>query len=204
MATTLARRHHSWRFVAAAPPREVFAVMEQMLGTPPYRYEVTGVASARIVEAERKGFFGQWRSGPRRPRWVTCQTSVGEAGTVVEVEASRGRGPLSRALQLVYLLSRGNRDRRTIYRDRTTPAGPVTLVASWAGTAYALFTDPSHAAPRGAELLTATPLEAIGNHGPFVKVRTGAGVEGWIERDQLVPAPGEATRDAQTRTAVYG
>ena len=77
-------------------------------------------------------------------------------------------------------------------------------MASWAGTPYALYTEPSSAASRGAHVLTATRLEAFGNHGPFVHVRTGDGVEGWIERDQLVPAPKEATREAQSRTAVYG
>jgi hypothetical protein len=205
MAEKVAPHRYSWRFGAAAPPREVFAVMEQMIGTPPYRYEVTGSDSARIIEVERKGFFGQWRGSPSRPRWVTCRAVQSDVCTVVEVEASRGRGPVPRALQLVYLLSRGNRDRRTIYRERAFPhGGPVTLVASWAGVPYLLYTEPSFFAPRGEKVHTAMPLVAVGEHGPFVKVRLQSGVEGYIERDQLVPAPAQATREAQTEVASLG
>jgi hypothetical protein len=200
----LARRRHGWQFVAAAPPREVFSVMEQMIGTPPFRYEVTGPDSARAIEAERKGFFGQWSRRVRRPRWVTCTARLGETGTEVAVEASAGKGAVPRGLQLVLLLSRGNHDRRTIYRDRHFPNGPVTLVASWAGTPYHLYTEPSFDAPRGEAVHTATPLSSLGHHGAFVKVCTADGTIGWIERDQLVPAPSVATRDAQVSTAIYG
>jgi hypothetical protein len=35
-------------------------------------------------------------------------------------------------------------------------------------------------------------------------VRTESGAEGYIERDQVVPAPAEASRVAQQRTAVLG
>ena len=59
---------HRWDFVCAAPVREVFAITEQMIGTPPYRYEVTGEDSARIVEYERNGFFGNWRQLASRDR----------------------------------------------------------------------------------------------------------------------------------------
>jgi len=205
MAEKLAPRRKSWRFGAAAPPREVFAVMEQMIGTPPYRYEVTSPDSARIIEAERKGFFGQWRRQPPRPRWVTCTAVQGDTGTIVEIEASRGRGALPRALQMVYLLSRGNRDRRTIYRERTFPSGgPVTLVASWAGTPYLLYSEPRFSASRSEKVYTATPMIAVSEHGPFVKVRLPSGVEGFVERDQLVPAPEEATRAAQSKVASLG
>lgn len=219
MSESLARSRYSWRFTVSVPPRYVFAAMEQSTGTPPFRYEVTGPDSARIIEAERKHpLFGNWRrldlrddDGTYRQRrfvrsrrWMTCRAVSTERGTEVAVEASRGRGPVPRALQLVELLSRGPADRRSIYRDRTIPPGPVTLVASWAGTAYHLFDRPAFDAPRGEGVLTATPLEATGQSGPFVRVRTGSGVEGWIERDQLVPAPAEATREAQLRTAVHG
>jgi hypothetical protein len=200
----LAPRKHGWKFVAAAPPREVFAVMEQMVGTPPFRYEVTGPDSARAIESERKGFFGQWSKRVRRPRWVTCTAHLGETGTECAVEASSGRGAVPRALQLVQLLTRGNRDRRTIYRDRHFPNGPVTLVASWAGTPYQLYAEPRFSAPRGTPVHTATPLVSLGHSGAFTRVRTGDGVEGWIERDELVPAPSVATRAAQTSTARYG
>jgi len=201
---SLAPSKHSWRFVAAAPPREVFSVMEQMIGTPPFRYEVTGTDTARIIEAERKGFFGQWSRRVRRPRWVTCTASMGETGTEVAVEASAGRGAVPRGLQLVQLLTRGNHDRRTIYRDRHFPNGPVTLVASWAGTPYSMYAEPRFSAPRGEGVLTATPLVSLGHSGSFTRVRTGHGTTGWIERDELVPAPSVATREAQVQTARYG
>jgi hypothetical protein len=200
----LAPSRQSWRFVAAAPPREVFAVMEQMVGIPPFRYEVSGPDSARAIEVERKGFFGQWSRRVRRPRWVTCTARLVETGTDVAVDASAGRGAVSRALQLVVLLSRGNHDRRTIYRDRHFPNGPVTLVASWAGMQYRMFTEPRFDAPRGEPVLTATRLVSLGHHGAFVQVRTEKGITGWIERDQLVPAPPVATREAQVTTALYG
>jgi hypothetical protein len=200
----LARGRHRWEFVAAAPPREVFAVMEQMIGTPPYRYEVTGPDSARIVEAQRKGFFGQWSPRVRRPRWVTCSARGVETGTEVILQASTGRGALPRALQLVHLLTQGARDHRTVYRDRHFPPGPVTLVASWAGMPYLLHTEPRHGAQRGEAIHTATPLVALEHSGAFVKVRTDTGAVGWIERDQLVPAPPVATREAQVVTARHG
>jgi hypothetical protein len=217
VAEPLAKPSYSWRFLTAAPPREVFAVMEQMLGLPPFRYEVTSTDSARIVEFERKGFFGQWRKLERRlrdgsrewkrrvrPRWVTVRSTITDTGTLVEVAASRGRGPVPRALQLVNLLTRGTRDRRTIYRERRIPPGPVTLVASWAGTPYPLYEAPDFSAPRGAKVLTATPLVAISEHGPFIRVRLPDGTEGYVERDEIVPAPFEATRRAQEETAVLG
>ncbi|MGH7746758.1 MAG: hypothetical protein ACREQ5_18685 [Candidatus Dormibacteria bacterium] len=203
-ARHLARRKHGWQFVAAAPPREVFSVMEQMVGTPPFRYEVTGPDSARAIEFERKGLFGNWTRRVRRPRWVTCTARTVETGTEVAVEASAGKGAVPRGLQLVVLLTRGNRDRRTIYRDRRFPPGPVTLVASWAGTPYQLYLDPRFDAPRGEGVLTATPLSALRHHGVFVEVRTGHGSTGWIERDELVPAPPVATRESQVETAQFG
>src|ERR1700686_5133493 len=105
---------HTWRFVVAAPPREVFAVMEQSIGTPPFRYEVTGDDSARIVEFQRNSlvgtwrrvddgrrFLGSWRKAIRSQRWVRCTAPVGDAGTLLEVGASRGRGCLPRALQFI-------------------------------------------------------------------------------------------------------
>lgn len=200
----LAPKKHSWQFVAAAPPREVFSVFEQMVGTPPFRYEVTGRDSARVIEAERKGFFGQWSKRVRHPRWVTCTARTGDTGTEVSIEASSGKGAVPRALQLVVLLSRGNHDRRTIYRDRRFPNGPVTLVASWAGTPYQLHLEPRFNSARGEAVYTATQLRSLGHRGAFTEVVTDTGVTGWIERDQLVPAPGVATRAAQVATATEG
>ncbi|MDQ2960317.1 MAG: hypothetical protein M3R48_04615 [Candidatus Dormibacteraeota bacterium] len=205
-----AKRAAQWRFVVSAPPREVFAVMEQMIGTPPYRYEVVDENSARVVEFTRISLVGHWRPvddkrkvlGRDRPavrnqRWVRCRAVPADAGTVVELEASTGRGAMPRALQLIGVVSRGVGDPRTIYRSRHIPPGPVTLVASWAGMPYALFLAPSHDAQRGPEVFTASRMEAIpGGTSGFVQVRLSDGTEGYLERDQVVSAPSIATREA--------
>jgi hypothetical protein len=211
----LAKRFFAWRLVVPAPPREVFATMEQLLGVAPYRFEVLGETEARIVESRRRGFFGQWSRPRLGTRWVTCRAVPVEQGTAVEVAASSGgglvmkalaradRGPTTRALQLVKLLSSGADDLRTIYRTRTIPPGPVTLVASWAGTPYELYAEPRWDAGRGARIFTATEIEALpGGSGPFVRVRVPqTGVEGYVERDQIVAAPEKATREAQLEAA---
>jgi hypothetical protein len=211
-----AKAAHDWRFVVAIPPREVFAVMEQVIGTPPFRYEVVGESTAQIVEFQRNSLVGHWRrvdgrsseGGTRRParnqRWVRCTAITTNAGTVVELEASRGRGALPRALQLIGVISRGVEDQRTIYRERYIPPGPVTLVASWAGMPYRLFSAPDHRAARGAEVLTATRMEAVpGGTASFLKVRLSDGTEGYVERDQVVAAPVRATREAGLEAARY-
>lgn len=197
---------YHWRFVCAAPVREVFAITEQMVGTPPYRFEPTGPNSARIVEFERKHWlFGQFSRKVRSPRWIDVRAEETEAGTEVEVDAVGGKATKARSLQIVQLLTRGVRDRRTIYRDRAIPPGPITLVASWAGMEYPIYLEPRYDAPRGEKVHTASPLQAIGMHGvTWVKVRLESGAEGYIERDQVVPAPEEASRVAQVRTAIYG
>jgi hypothetical protein len=212
----LAPSAYTWRLIVAAPPREVFAVMEQMIGTPPYRYEIAGESEARITEFRRRGLFGQWSKPRARIRWVRCRALESPQGTSVEIEASSGGGlifkamgkadlgPMTRALQLIRLLTSGSGDPRTLYRDRRIPPGPVTLVASWAGMPYRLFTEPRHDAPRGREILTATELEALAERvGPFVKVRVDGAEEGWIESDQIVPAPAVSTREAQIETARF-
>jgi len=212
----LAPSAHTWRLIVAAPPREVFAVMEQMIGTPPYRYEISGESEARITEYRRRGLFGQWSKPRARIRWVRCRALEATQGTSLEIEASSGGGlifkamgkadlgPMTRALQLIRLLSAGSGDARTLYRDRRIPPGPVTLVASWAGMPYRLFTQPRHDAPRGRAILTATELEALAERvGPFVKVRVAGEDEGWVENDQIVPAPAVSTREAQVETARF-
>jgi hypothetical protein len=202
---SLARQAYRWTFLTAAPPREVFAVMEQMLGFLPFRYEVTGESSARIVEFRRKGLVGQWSKRVGwRTRWVTCEATVGPTGTTVVVAASRGRGAVPRALQLVTLLTRGAADHRTVYRVRAIPPGPVSLVASWAGMPYRLYTEPRWDAPRGAPVLTASRIEAMpGGSGPFTKVRLADGGEGFVETDQIVAAPQAATRAAHEEAARF-
>jgi hypothetical protein len=200
------KARYTWRFVCAAPVREVFAISEQMAGIPPYRFEPTGPDSARIVETERKHFlFGQFSKRVPNPRWIDVRAAETEAGTEVVVTAVKGKAPKSRALQIVQLLTRGVHDRRTIYRDRSIPPGPITLVASWAGVEYPVYLEPSYDAPRGEGVHTASRIEAIGMHGTtWVHVRLESGVEGWIERDQVVAAPAEASRGAQVRTSIYG
>ncbi len=189
--------------------------MEQMIGSAPYRYEVVGESEARIIEHRRRGLFGQWGRPKVRIRWVRCRAVTTTEGTWVEVEASSGggliskamgkadRGPSTRALQVIRLLTAGAADSRTLYRERRIPPGPVTLVASWAGMPYRLFLEPRHDATRGREILTATEVEALPERsGQFVKVRVGAD-EGWVESDQIVPAPAVSTRAAQIETARF-
>jgi hypothetical protein len=191
--------------------------MEQSIGTPPFRYEVTGDDSARIVEFQRNSVVGHWRRiddrrkvlGRSRPavrnqRWLTCTATVGETGTMVEVEASKGRGCLPRALQFIGVISRGVEDPRTIYRARHIPPGPVSLVASWAGMPYRLYTAPDRTSQRARDVYTATRMEAIpGGNATFVKVRLSDGFVGYIERDQIVAAPERATRQAGVEAARY-
>ncbi len=201
----LAKEAEHWTFLASVPPREVFAVMEQMLGTFPFRFELTGESSVRIVEFRRRELIGQWsRHVELRTRWVTCEARIELSGTVVTVAASKGLGPVPRALQLVQLLTRGSDDARTVYRHRTIPEGPVSLVASWAGMPYQLFTEPRRDAPRGPGVRTASGVQAIaGGSGPFTKVRLSDGTEGFIETDQIVAAPEASTREAQLETARF-
>lgn len=192
--------------------------MEQMIGTPPFRFEVTGDHSARVVEFQRNSVVGHWRrvdGGPSRPgrrlrrparnqRWVSCSATAGDVGTIVEIESSGGRGTLPRALQLIGVLTHGVNDPRTVYRVRHIPPGPVTLVASWAGMPYALYSGASRAAGRGTQVFTATRMEAMtGGTAEFVKVRLSDGTEGYIERDQVVAAPEQATRGAGLEAARY-
>jgi len=187
--------------------------MEQMVGTYPFRYEVTGPNAARIIEFQRKGLIGNWTARMVRPvQWVTCTVEQVNGGTMVSVACCRrrsligGRDPApTRALQLVGLLSRGVTDLRTVYRERIIPSGPISLVASWAGTPYRLYVEPRFDADRGAAIFTATRVEAIdGGTATFVHVRLADGTEGYLERDQIVPAPQRALREAQAQTAALG
>ena len=216
IAAVLAPENHTWRFVTPVPPREVFATMEQLIGTQPYRFEVVDAGTARAVEHVRRGFFGNWSRPRRGIRWVSCTASSTQLGTEVVVAASRNgslitramgrfdRGPDARALQLVRLLTAGRDDKRTIYRLRPIPPGPVTLVASWAGVPYRLYTEPRFDAPRDGEILTATEIEAVpGGNATFVRVRLRDGGEGYVERDQIVAATDVATREAQTEAARF-
>lgn len=212
----LAKEKQTWRFVVPTPPREVFATMEQLIGTMPYRFEVLDGDSARAIEVSRRGTFGNWVKPRVGVRWVRCTAIRTGRGTAVTVTASApggmllkatGRiegGPAARALQLVRLLTADRGDDRTIYRQRFIPPGPVTLVASWAGTPYRLYGEPRYDAPPGPDILTATELEAVpGGDAAFVKVRLRDGREGFVERDQIVAATEVATREAQTEVARF-
>lgn len=195
----------TWHVVTASPPREVFAVMEQLLGTLPYRFEPVDEHTARIVEVVRNGFFGNWRRVKRSPHWVTVRVHADKDGTAVDVEASSAYAAQTRALQLHQLLQRGISDRRTVYRDRHIPEGPVSLVASWAGTGYGLYLEPRYGAARGQVVHTATEMAATSDLvGQFIKVKTADGAEGYVERDQIVPAPPRATRANPVEVARFG
>ena len=190
--------------------------MEQLIGTLPYRFEVLDADKARAIEVARRGIFGNWVRPRAGIRWVMCTAILRPQGTEVVVTSSSpggmllkstGRiesGPIARALQLVRLLTAGRTDQRTIYRERFIPPGPVTLVASWAGTPYRLYSEPRYDASPGAEILTATELQAVpGGDAAFVKVRLRDGREGYVERDQIVAATEVATREAQTAVARF-
>lgn len=212
----LAKEKQTWRFVVPTPPREVFATMEQLIGTLPYRFEVLDKDTAQAIEVSRRGIFGSWVTPRVAVRWVRCGAIRTAQGTEVTVTASSPGGmllkatgrldgaPVARALQLVKLLTAGRDDARTIYRQRLIPPGPVTLVASWAGTPYRLYVEPRYDAEPGPEIHTATELQAVpGGDAAFVKVRLRDGREGYVERDQVVAATEVATREAQTEVARF-
>lgn len=203
IAAMLAKSKRSWRFTSTVPPREVYAVMEQLLGVPPYRFEVAGPGEGRIVEDRRwNKLVGFWGRPRRRIQWVSCTAILGAEATEVVVETSGRRGTAERAQQLIQLLTHGVSDPRSVYRSREIPPGPVSLVASWAGVPYALYLEPRFDAERGTEIHTATRMRALpGGGGPFVQVELADGTTGYVERDQIVAAPERATRDAQVETA---
>lgn len=178
--------------------------MEQLTGAFPYRFEAVGPHEARMVEAERRGFFGQWTKPRGRLGEVRCSAVQEPAATAVVITATPGRATESRALQLVHLLTSGRQDPRTIYRQRLIPAGPVTLVASWAGMPYRMYAEPEYSSPRVGAITTATPMETVdGTPGHWRRIRLQDGTEGFVEQDQLVAAPAVATRRAQAEAAKY-
>ncbi len=193
----------SWSFRVASPPREVFAVMEQMIGTPPYRFEVVKDDEARIVQFQHKSLVGAWKERPVLSHHVSCTARVVEDGTHVTVTASKDAASRSRAQQLVELFERAVGDPRTYYRERSIPLGPVTLVASWAGTPYVLYTEPRFDAPRRGNMYTATRVEAVEIlEGAFCKVRLPSGETGYVEKDQIVPVPVHDAANAHYVSAV--
>lgn len=173
-----------------APPREVFASAEQVLGLPPFSFRVVDERTAEVVQDIANGLFGQWSrvKHPRNRIRIECDNT--DAGTRVTVTAVGDRSATMRATNLIRILGKGETDPHTVYRYRAIPPGNCTIVQSWAGTGYPIYLAPDHTARRGRSVRPASPLVALQQHGRWVKVRAGAGdeaEEGWIEADQLVP-----------------
>jgi len=184
-------RPHSDRWVATvfAPPREVFAVAEQVLALPPFTFRVVDSNTAEIVQDIANGFFGQWSKvkNPRNRIRIECEPV--DAGTQVTVTAVGVRSARMRAANLLRILGQGERDHATVYRYRTISPGPCTVVQSWAGTGYPVFMAPDHTASRGRAVRPSSKLQALRQRGRWVQVRVGEGddaEDGWIEADQLV------------------
>lgn len=185
-------QRHSWVATVFAPPREIFAVAEQVTALPPFSFRVVDAQTAEVVQALANGFFGQWRQVryPRTKIRIACRPVL--QGTELTLTAEGQRSATMRAVNLLRILTRGERDQATVYRYRVVPPGPCTLVQSWAGSSYPLFLGPDHAAPRGRPVLPATQLTALEQIGRWVHVRSGAPddqQDGWIEADQLVGDP---------------
>ncbi len=185
-----------------APPREVFALAEQVAALPPFRFRVIDEGTAEVAQVTMNGFFGQTRQVryPKNRLTIACRST--DAGTEVQIHAVGDRSAMLRATNLLRVLTLGERDRATVYRYRAIPAGRCTLVQSWGGTGYPLYRDPDHGSARGRAVRPATPLVALEQRGRWVRVRAGEGEtaeEGWLEADQLVP-----DRKGPGREAVAG
>jgi hypothetical protein len=190
---------HRWVATVFAPPREVFAVAEQVMALPPFTFLVIDDHTAEVVQSIANGFFGQW-SRVKRPKTkvrIECRSSP--QGTELTMVAEGQRSATMRALNLLRILTQGERDGATAYRLRTISPGPCTVVQSWAGTGYPLFLEPDNQAMRGIPVRPASPLVALEQIGRWVHVRAGTGDDaqnGWIEADELVSDPVPARRGA--------
>lgn len=184
------KRQDRWEAVVFAPPREVFALAEQVTGLPPFSFRVVDGHTAEVVQDLANGFFGQWSKVRYPKNRIRIECEPISAGTRVTISAQGDRSCTMRATNLLRILGRGERDRSTVYRYRAIPPGPCTVVQSWAGTGYPVYSEPDHGAPRGRAVRPASPLVALEQRGRWVRVRAGEGdevEEGWIEADQLVP-----------------
>ncbi len=190
---------HRWVATVFASPREIFATAEQVSALPPFSFRVVDDRTAEVVQELANGFFGQW-TRVKRPRTrirISCRPSV--QGTEVTMTSEGQRSATIRAVNLLRILTRGERDRATVYRYRRISPGPCTLVQSWAGTGYPLFLGPDYSSGRGLPVLPASPLTALEQVGRWVHVRAGLGDQaqaGWIEADQLVSDPVPARQGA--------
>ncbi|HVC38649.1 MAG TPA: hypothetical protein VNH20_01580 [Candidatus Dormibacteraeota bacterium] len=183
-------RTNRWVTTVHVPAREVFAVAEQVMGLPPFSFRVIDGNTAEVAQVLANGFFGQWTKVKKPKTKVRIECRLGDRGTELTIVAQGQRSATIRALNLIRILTRGERDAATIYRLRTISPGPCTLVQSWAGTGYPLFLGPDYQAARGLPVRPASPLRAIEQKGRWVLVQAGLGEgsqEGWIEADQLVP-----------------
>lgn len=183
-------RTNRWVTTVFAPPREVFAVAEQVMALPPFSFRVIDDHTAEVVQELANGFFGQWRTVKRPKTRVRIECHSTPRGTELTMIAQGQRSATIRAVNLLRILTQGERDPACVYRLRTIPPGPCTLVQSWAATEYPLFLAPDHGAARGQPVRVATPLVALEQIGRWVHVRSGGGddgQDGWIEADQLVP-----------------
>jgi hypothetical protein len=183
-------RTNRWVTTVYAPPREIFATAEQVMALPPFSFRVIDANTAEVAQVLANGFFGQWSKvkHPKTKVRIECQPTA--RGTELTLVAQGQRSATLRALNLLRILTRGERDSATVYRLRAMPPGPCTIVQSWAGTGYPLFTGPDYGAQRGLPVRPATPLSALEQVGRWVRVQAGSGDEvqdGWIEADQLVP-----------------
>ena len=183
-------RTNRWVTTVDTPPREIFAVAEQVMALPPFSFRVIDENTAEVAQVLANGLFGQWSKVKRPKTKVRIECHAGTRGTELILVAEGQRSATLRALNLLRILTRGERDEFTVYRSRAVPPGPCTIVQSWAGTGYPLFTAPDYGARRGLPVLPATPLVAREQLGRWVRVQAGFGEdvqEGWIEADQLVP-----------------
>lgn len=183
-------RTNRWVTTVYAPPREIFATAEQVMALPPFSFRVIDANTAEVAQVLANGFFGQWSKvkHPKTKVRIECQPTA--RGTELTLVAQGQRSATLRALNLLRILTRGERDNATVYRLRAVPPGPCTIVQSWAGTGYPLFSGPDYGAQRGLPVRPATPLAALEQVGRWVRVQAGSGDEvqdGWIEADQLVP-----------------
>ncbi len=184
------KRKDRWEAVVFSPPREVFAIAEQVTALPPFSFRVVDDHTAEVVQDLANGFFGQWSKVRYPKNRIRIECEQIPAGTRVIITAAGERSATMRATNLLRILSLGERDHHTVYRYRGIPPGFCTIVQSWAGTGYPLFQQPDHAAPRGRAVRPASKLVALEQRGRWVRVRAGEGddtEEGWIEADQLVP-----------------
>jgi hypothetical protein len=183
-------RTNRWVTTVYTAPREVFAVAEQVMALPPFSLRIIDEHTAEVAQVLANGFFGQWSKVKHPKTKVRIECHPTTQGTELTMTAQGQRSATIRALNLLRILTRGERDAATVYRLRTIPPGPCTVVQSWSGTGYPLFSGPDYGAKRTLPVRPSSHLVALQQSGRWVRVRAGAGdqvQEGWIEADQLVP-----------------